>query len=177
MVSPFILSVAKCSVVFHYSAPYFAGFISDIMPPLCLLAVAQGEWDGPFRCRHHMYIVYSLDSRFTLFCLCFRRGSPRGEGVSVLSGNEGWVMRGTKAPRLWQSSLCCTSVSRPGRWLMMVNAFTMNMNACTKCIWNHMADSTCDLGSFCLSVAMESLILNTLNIYEGKGRWHITKGC
>lgn len=136
MISPFILSAAKCNVVFHYSPPYLAGFVSDIMPPLCLLTVTQGEWDGPFRCRYHMYIVYSLDSQFTLCCLCFLRVFFFGtvKGVSVLSGTEGWVMRGTNALCHCQSSLCCSSVSRPGRRLMMVNAFTMNMNASTKCI-------------------------------------------
>lgn len=51
------------------------------------------------------------------------------QGGSVLSGTEGWVKRSTNAPGLCQSSICCSSVSRPGRFLIVVNAFTMNMNA------------------------------------------------
>lgn len=170
----FILSVAKCNVVFHYSPLYFAGFISDIMLPLCLLTVTRGEGDGPFRCRYHMYIVYSLDSEFTLCCLCFCCGSSAVKGLSVLSGIERWVISGTNSPCLCQSSLCCSSVSRPGRRLMMVNAFTMNMNASTKCIWNRMADSTCDLGSRCHGTTDTQHILNTFVIDNGhnyEGQW------
>lgn len=39
------------------------------------------------------------------------------KGVSMLSEIEGWVMRDTNAPCLYQSSICCSSVSGPGRLL------------------------------------------------------------
>ena len=37
-----------------------------------------------------MYIVYSLDSQFTLCCLCFFPNVFTVRGESVLSGIEGW---------------------------------------------------------------------------------------
>lgn len=85
MSSPFILSVAKCNVVFHYSPPHFAGFISDIMPPLCLLAVTQGERDGPFRCTHHTLFTRLIHN---LHCvvLCFPAWF-HSEGQNGMMGN------------------------------------------------------------------------------------------
>lgn len=85
MISPFILPVAKCNVVFHYSPPYFAGFISDIMPPLFLPAVTQGERDGPFRCTYRTLFTRLIHN---LHCVVFF-GAVLAKGVCCQGLKDG----------------------------------------------------------------------------------------
>lgn len=143
---------------------FVPGFISDIMPPLCLLSAAHTEQAASFRCRYHAYIVYSLDSHFTLCCLCSLHVSFPFFCLFVclwhkewmLSEIEGWVMRSTKsASSLPYTALLC----RPERCLIKVNAFPMNMNASTKCLLKQEGGILLvTLGFFCLSVAIKSLM-------------------
>lgn len=152
----FTLFVAKCSVVFHYSRLYFPGFISDIIPPLCLLTRRIER-----SLQVQIPYVHCLLAWFTIYIVLFVF-SPCFYGAWSERAVRNWGMGNVWHQRTvpCQSSVCWSSVSRLGRQLMMVNAFTMNMNASTKCLWNSMAGSTCDLGSFSLSVAMESHMLN-----------------
>lgn len=61
---------------------------------------------------------------------------------------------------------------------MMLNASAMNMNASTKGMWKRAADSTCDLGSFRLSLVTEPLILNTAPVCVRETLdWQINSGC
>lgn len=149
MISPFILSVAKCSVVFHYSQLYFAGFISDIMPPLCLLTATNAEWDGTFRCTYHIYIVYLLDSCFTSCCF----SSP----CLIFSWCKEWMLSEIERQKISSSSPHAVLLCRPERCLMKVNVFTRNMYASAKCLWNRVADSTRNF-EYLLSVAIEPAI-------------------
>lgn len=119
MISPFILSVAKCNAVFHYSLVCFAGVGSDIIPFLYTRRMGlPSQVLAP-------YIVYSLDSPFTVCCVVvLERGGcslPRNGGMGGGGGGD-----------LRLSSSSCSSLSQPGRWLTMGNALTINMDASAK---------------------------------------------
>lgn len=79
MISPFILSVAKCNVVFHYSAPPPLGLVSDI-------TVLRSRRPGAaFRCRA-MCTVFTL---FTRLIAGWRRrpfaaAAPRQDSVKLV---------------------------------------------------------------------------------------------
>lgn len=53
MISPFILSVAKCNAVFHYSPVCFAGLGSDIMPLLLHAGTNTRGMGSPFQVHAH----------------------------------------------------------------------------------------------------------------------------
>lgn len=143
MISPFILSVAKCNAVFHYSPVCFARLGSDIMPLLLHAGTNTRRMELPFQV-HTPYIVYLLDLPFTARCaVVFSEGR-------VLSGTAGWEMCGPNA--LCLSSSSSSSVSQPARWLMMANTLTTSIWMSPQSIQNHMEHSTFVSGSFCLSL-------------------------
>lgn len=86
----FLLQNAMLCFIIHRRI--LQGFISDIMPPLPpARSNTRRNGDGPLQVQIP-YIVYSLDSQFTLCCLCFFF-----HGERVLSGSVGRVTRGTNA--------------------------------------------------------------------------------
>lgn len=164
MISPFILSVAKCNAVFHYSPVCFAGLGSDIMPLLLHAGTNTRRMGLPFQV-HTLYIVYLLDLPFC--AVVFSEGR-------VLSGTAGWGMCGPNAVCLSSSS--CSSVSQPARWLMMANALSTSIWMSPESIQNHMEHSTSESDSFCLSIITipVTLVRNTgwhSNISNNLGAW------
>lgn len=97
VISPFILSVAKCSVVFHYAQLYFAGFIKS--HHLSTLPACEKDWMVPSGAATIPY-VHCLLAWFTIYIVVFVFFPFvfMVHGVSVLSGIERWVMCGTVAP-------------------------------------------------------------------------------
>lgn len=152
----FLVQNATLCFIIHCCI-FLQGFISDIMPPLCPLA-AHAEQAASFRCRYHAYIVYSLDSHFTLCCLSSLH-------VPSLLFVCLFMTRGVNAVRNWrmgnvkhkkqQFSPYAALLWRAQRCLIKSNAFCRNMSAFTKCLFTHSAGS---LDSFCLSVAIKSLV-------------------
>lgn len=135
MISPFILSVAQCNAVFHYSPVCFAVLGSDIMPLLLHAGTNTRRRGLPFQV-HTLYIVCLLD--FPSFLVRV-----------VLSGTAVWEMCGPNA--LCLSSSCCISVSQPARWQMMANALTSSIWISPQSVQNHIEHSTSESCSFCLS--------------------------
>lgn len=159
MISPFILSVAKCSVVFHYSPPYFAGFISDIIPPFSACSRSNTRRMGwslqvqiPYvHCLlawfpiYIVLFVFSACSFFLFVCLqC---------DDWVLSGFEGWV----HIHRVFASPP--DAVSRPGKqlkWLMLSLWIWMPPHSTLK-----LCDRLHNLGFISLSVNIEAVTLHS----------------
>lgn len=143
MISPFILSVAKCNAVFHYSPVCFAGLGSDIMPLLSHAGTNTRRMGLPFQVRTP-YIVYLLDLPLTARCAVVFSEDR------ALSGMARWEMCGPNA--LCLSSSSCTSVSQPARWLMMANAPSASIWMSPQSIPKHMEHSTSEWDFFCLSL-------------------------
>lgn len=160
MISPFILSVAKCSVVFHYSLPYFAGFISDIISPPPRLLSQQHEENGMVPsgadtiCTLFTRLIPDLHCFVCVLCVfffflfvCLRCDDW------VLSGFEGWV----HMHRVFASPP--DAVSRPGKrlkWLMLSLWIWMPPHSALK-----LCDRLHNLGFFSLSVNIEAMTLHS----------------
>lgn len=106
MISPFILSVAKCSGAFHYSPPYgFCFFwLSDIMPRFCLLQVMRRE--QPLRplqvwtiCTLFTHLIFNLRCVLCAYSACFY-SFFYDEAVAVRKWSAGntWHQHATSLP-------------------------------------------------------------------------------
>lgn len=169
----FLLQNATLCFIIHCRL-FLQGFISDIMPPLCPLA-ARAEQAASFRCRYHAYIVYSLDSHFTLCCLSSLHVASLFLFVCLwheewmLSQTEGWVMWSTKSTL---SPSHAAHLCRAQRCLIKFNAsaggWTPSQKACSQ-------EAAGSLDGFLLSVAIKSL-MSRFNLKKKKKKKQISKG-